>query len=73
MFPDCTEEEKERLVDFILKKAVVQKDKAVEFEFYAMEDGCDVVQYVKTGSPALVTGQHRNTPTLRLRVVNASG
>ena len=64
VFPDCTEEERERLVDFIVKKAVVQKDKAVDFEFYAMEDGADVVQYVEVGSPALAIGQHRSRRTI---------
>ncbi len=53
VFPGCTEEEKEHLVDFILKKAVVQKDKTVEFEFYAREDGADVVQYVKVELPGV--------------------
>ena len=33
VFPDCTEGEKERLLEFILKKAVVQKDKVVDFGF----------------------------------------
>ena len=52
VFADCRVEEKERLVDFILRKAVVKEDKAVEFEFYARDEVTDVVQYVKVGSPA---------------------
>jgi hypothetical protein len=55
------------MTDFILKKAVGQKDKAVEFEFYAMEDGADVVQYVKVGSPSLLIRQHRSGRTIRVR------
>jgi len=39
------EAERERLADFILKNAVVQSDKAAEFEFRAIEGGGDVVQY----------------------------
>ena len=70
VFPDCTEDEKERLVDTVLRRAVVDKDKAVEFEFYAGDGMKDVVQYVKVGSPALVIGQHRNCRTIS---ITASG
>ena len=42
LFPGCAEEE--RLADLILKGAVVQKDKPVNYEFYAIEEGGDVVQ-----------------------------
>ncbi len=46
---------------------MVQKDKAVEFEFYARDDGADVVHYVRVGSSALVIGQHRNEQTVKVR------
>jgi len=45
VFPNSMEAERERLADFILKNAVVQSDKAAEFEFRAIEGGGDVVQY----------------------------
>lgn len=60
------EEEKEHFVDFILKTAVAQVDKAVQLQSYAMKDGADVVRYVKVGSPALAIGQHRNCHTIRI-------
>ena len=45
-----TLDEKEKLVDAILKSATVDKDKAVEFEFYVGKDTSNVVQNVKVGS-----------------------
>lgn len=52
LFMVMTLDEKEALVDVILKGATVKKDKSVEFEFYIGEDTSDVVQNVKVGSPS---------------------
>jgi hypothetical protein len=61
LFPTCTAEEKEALVDALLKKAVVSADKSVEFELYAEgELGSYVAPKNKVGSPTLFLGQHRN-------------
>ena len=39
MFTDCTGEDKDKPVDFLLKEAVVQKDITVDFGFYLIEEG----------------------------------
>jgi len=49
---EVTLDEKETLVDAILKGATVNKDKAVDFEFYVGDGPGYVVQNVKVGSPA---------------------
>lgn len=67
LLPLCTPEEKEALVQAILKKATVDADKAVEFEFYTGIDGDDVVSKIKVGSPTLAIGQHRNERTVRVK------
>ncbi|HEY3297228.1 MAG TPA: recombinase family protein, partial [Armatimonadota bacterium] len=55
LFPTCTPEEKEALVDALLKKAVVGADKTVEFELYAEGDiGDNVVPKNKVGSGARI-------------------
>ena len=50
MLPTMTPDLKEALVDTLLKSAIVQRDKVVEFEFYADDNAADVVQNVKAGS-----------------------
>ena len=52
LFKVMTLDEKEKLVDAILKSATVDKDKAVEFQFYVGTHTSNVVQNVKTGSSA---------------------
>ena len=52
MLPTMTPDLKEALVDTILQSATVQRDKTVEFAFYADDDAANVVQNVKAGSPA---------------------
>jgi len=51
LFEVMTLDEKEALVNLMLKKATVDKDKTVEFEFYVGEDTSYVAQNVKSGSP----------------------
>jgi hypothetical protein len=45
-----TLDQKEKLVDAILRGATVDRDKVVEFEFYVGEDMGNVVQNAKIGS-----------------------
>lgn len=49
LFPQGTTEQKERLVDYIVKQVTVDRDKSVEFELYLPEKATDVVQSVKSG------------------------
>jgi hypothetical protein len=51
LFPVMTLDEKEKLVDAILKGATVDRDKVVEFEFYVGEDTSNVVQNAKEWLP----------------------
>lgn len=54
LFQVLTLDEKEKLVDAILKRAKVDGDRSVEFEFYVGEDTADVAQNVKIGSGARI-------------------
>lgn len=69
IFPDCNEDEKEKLVDAVLKRAAVDKEKAVEFEFYAGDGMDDVVQYAKVGSPNRTFARHRDLRIVKVRTI----